>query len=305
MTYRWLALALMLPASPTLAGQIPTPQKEPHICDVKYDPNDVLNIVAIVDNTVTIRFADTERIIKVAVSDHDHLRFDVIEGSNILWIKAIREMPTQPISVRTVREDGKPRDYILSWTALDIADKPQKVEVASNEPVKVSEDTTPRLNLCYLIRYNYGNEPTAVQIADWRAKQAKKKAEEAEIALRAETASRAHNNHYVGIGDASIGPSAPPGQDSVWDDGYTTTMLFPGNTRIPVILTRTADGHEAEVSGFTVEQGGMVKIHQTAAFFQLRDNDQTLCIYNRAYSMVGINPGTGTTSSTITRGLNE
>jgi type IV secretion system protein VirB9 len=158
-------------------------------------------------------------------------------------------------------------------------------------------------NICYFIRFTYQADVKAAQAAAWRVAETKRKAEQAEIALHQAESAKAHNNHYVAQGDLSIGPLPPdPAKDAIWDDGYTTTLTFPGNMRIPAIYTRLDDKKtDAQVNGITVESGGVVRIHGTFSFLRLRDGDLTLCIFNRAYSAVGNNPGTGTISPSVDR----
>lgn len=295
---RSLLIAATLLSSPALALQTPTPGKEDsHICDVKYDPNDVTDVPAIMGNTVAIKFFQTDRIVKVTLSDTGNLKRSIIEGSNMLYLKAMAPMPPQPIMVRTLKEDGTARDYTMRWTSLpDETERKRRTGVLASMGPNVIEVTPDQnVNLCYLIRYNYPSEVTAAQVAAWKARQAKQKAEASEIALHNQEQQRAHNVQYTGQGDASIGPT------EVYDDGYTTTLVFPGNMRIPTIFKKNLDGTDAEVTGTTTEQGGVVKIHEVLPFIRLRDADQVLCITNWAYSLVGENPGTGTTSPDVAR----
>jgi type IV secretion system protein VirB9 len=259
----------------------------------------VVDVQAVVGMEVSIRFADKEIIDKITPSDTADLEFLAADGSNIVWLKAKRPMPPQPVAVRTRREDGSPRDYVLQWTAQrdDPAPGPPR-QVAANGPLHVEEVPPPKRNYCYLIRFNYPGEYTAAQIAAWKQRQDSAARNQAEIALRTAEASRAHNVRYIGQGDASIGP---PGQDGIYDDGYTTTLHFPGNMSVPVIYGRDAAGKDVADLGVTVEQGGVVKLHGVYSFIRLRDGDRTLCITNLGYSAVGNNPGTGTTEQSVIR----
>ena len=292
-----LLAATLLSATPALALQTPVPGKaDPRVCDVKYDANDVTDVVSIMGNTVSIRFGQHERITNVTPSDTAHLKFFITEGSNMLWLKGTLAMPPQPISIRTMTEDNVPRDYALRWTALSDAKPNVALAVASN--VDVTEvPAAEGKNICYLIRYGYPVEVTAAQAAAWRKQKAKQAAEADEIALHQAELQRGHNMHYVAQGDASIGPT------EIFDDGYTTTLRFPGNMRIPVIFKRTPEGTDAEVTGTTTEEGGIVKIHSVLPYIRLRDGDLVLCIWNRAYTAIGDNPGTGTTAPEIDRGV--
>lgn len=97
--------------------------------------------------------------------------------------------------------------------------------------------------------------------------------------------------------------NAPGIEPSVWDDGLSTFFRFPGNSRIPTFFVTNPDGKEA-VASYTVDPGShLVTVHQTAAAFKLRDGDAVMCITNNAYSPVGSDPGTGTTTPNVERVL--
>jgi type IV secretion system protein VirB9 len=97
----------------------------------------------------------------------------------------------------------------------------------------------------------------------------------------------------VAQGDRSLAPLA------VWDNGYSTVIQFPGNTRIPSIFVIDPDGKEATAT-YSVD-GNTVQIGQTAREVRLRDGDTVLNIYNLGYNTVGGNPDTGTTSASVKR----
>ena len=101
--------------------------------------------------------------------------------------------------------------------------------------------------------------------------------------------------------------TAPPGcpnvdavpTSSIWDDGQSTFMQFPGNQRIPSVFTINPDGNPATVP-YSVS-GDTITIHQIAREFRLRDGDAVACVYNNAYDSVGTNYGTGTVSPNVAR----
>jgi type IV secretion system protein VirB9 len=305
-----LLAATMLSACPALASQIPTPgKKDVHICDVDYDPNNVVDVLAIVGRNLTIQLNPKDKGIHLALSDTrpDHIVNAINEPTNTVWLKAVKPMDAQPIDIETTQDDGTPRHYSLRWTAnpeeVD-PPPPASVALASTSNVNVMEirpgstdPQKPKPNICYLIRYNFPADIRAAQVAAWRLKHDKDQQNATEIAVHKSGANGNVNKRYVGQGDASIAPTA------VFDDGYTTTLQFPGNRQIPVILKRTPDGQDAEVTGFTVEQGGVVKVHEVLPFIRLRDGDLVLSIWNRSFNAIGNNPGTGTTSPDIERAV--
>lgn len=96
------------------------------------------------------------------------------------------------------------------------------------------------------------------------------------------------------------GPSLEP---SVWDDGASTFLRFPGNSRIPTVFVLNPDGKEA-VASYTVDpSSNLVTVHQTAAELRLRDGDSVMCIHNAAYEPTGYKTGTDTTNPDVERVL--
>lgn len=69
------------------------------------------------------------------------------------------------------------------------------------------------------------------------------------------------------------------------------------------LVVPTGATTDAEFSGVTVEQGGVVKIHGVYPAIRLRDGDRVLCLWNRGYNPIGDNPGTGTTKPSIERAV--
>jgi type IV secretion system protein VirB9 len=285
-------VALLAVTSPALALEHPSGEKnrDRRVCDVVYDPNDIVEATAPAGAEITIVFRASEQISDVAASDTAHLKWAITKGSNVLWLKATEAMPPQPLSVRTLQEDGTPRDYPLQWTAFKPT-APPNVALASTGIAEVTPDQPP----CYVIRYQYPMDEKAARDKAARAAWAKRKTDEQEIALRKQQMDAMHNVRYVAMGDASIAPT------EIFDDGYTTQLRFPGNLRIPVILTVAGDGKESEVTGITAEDNGVVKLHGVMPMLRLREGNLVLCIFNRAYNPIGADPGTGTTSPTIDR----
>ena len=105
------------------------------------------------------------------------------------------------------------------------------------------------------------------------------------------------NYRYVAQGDRSLTPL------SVWDNGYSTVIQFPGNTRIPSVFVIDPDGKEATAT-YSVD-GNTVQVAQTAREFRLRDGDTVLNFYNLGYNTVGGNPDTGTTSASVERVIDD
>lgn len=288
------AVILSLIASPALALQHPVGAKggDPRACEVIYDPNDIVDITVEVGHSVSVKFSPTDHKQLVAVSDSEHLKETGIEGANILFFKARTAMPPQPVQVRTTRDDGSTRDYMMQFSAIAPEDSDRPAQVAATGPVAITQ-TTPVT--CYSIRYLYPGDDKAAQAAAWRTSADRAKREAAEIALHKAQSDASRNKRYIGVGDASLAPL------EISDDGNTTELRFPGNVRIPALFTTTPDGGWSQISGITTEDNGVVKIHGTLPIIRLVDGELVLCITNRGYSAVGNNPGTGTTSPNISR----
>ena len=305
-------VALLTIIGRALALEHPSGAQNPdqRVCDVVYDPNDIVEVTAEVGAAITIAFRASERIDYVSASDTAHLKQAETKGSNVLWLKATEAMPSQPLSVRTLQEDGTPRDYAIQWTAIrpparEQAKEPARVALAaSTEPAHFADAAPPQppapgaTQPCYVIRYQYPADDKATKDKAARTQWAAWQQKKAEIALRQQQIQgTSHNVRYVAMGDASIGPT------EIFDDGYTTELHFPGNMRIPVILTVTPDGKESQVTGITSEDNGVVKLQSVLPMIRLRDGDLVLCIFNKGYNPIGNNPSTGTASPSIDRGV--
>jgi type IV secretion system protein VirB9 len=101
------------------------------------------------------------------------------------------------------------------------------------------------------------------------------------------------NWRYSAQGSAAIEPQA------VYDNGKVTTFAFIGNQEMPAIFIENSDGTESLVP--KTVQGDLVLVHAISRKFILRRGADTLCIFNEAYSPVGVDPGTNTTSPSVER----
>jgi type IV secretion system protein VirB9 len=296
-----IAAALVAFAGQAFALQIPTSAKngDPRVCNVVFNPDEITDVTVPAGNTVTLKFGPNERVAYVSVSDSAHLKFFVAEGSNGVWLKGSEAMPAQPVSIRTLRDDGTPRDYTLQWTALAVpSERPAGATIASAGPTPalgLTEVAVKPPRICYVIRYQYPADDAATNAAKWRASQAKARDNAAEIALHNAQATATRNVRYVAMGDLSLAPT------EVFDDGNSTELHFPGNMRIPSIYTVSPDGKESVVGDLTTEDNGVVKLHGTMPIIRLRDGELVLCLFNRAYNPIGTEPGTGTTDPNTRR----
>jgi type IV secretion system protein VirB9 len=255
---------------------------------VAYNPGQVVHLSTIVGDTMVVSFAPTETVTSVAETDTIHLA--AVPKGNYLFLKPSAPLALQPIIVLTQRADGSLQRYVFEIETVDTATTANGAD-----------------GVFYSVQFTYPADEAA-------AAAARAKAEAARIAqLNQEALSRAEktaatsilnnqrtdpfigprNYRYVAQGDRSLAPLA------VWDNGYSTVIQFPGNTRIPSIFVIDPDGKEATAT-YSVD-GNTVQIGQTAREVRLRDGDTVLNIYNLGYNTVGGNPDTGTTSASVQR----
>jgi type IV secretion system protein VirB9 len=255
---------------------------------VAYNPGQVVHLSTIVGDTMVVSFAPTETVTSVAETDTIHLA--AVPKGNYLFLKPSAPLALQPIIVLTQRADGSLRRYVFEIETVNAATTANGAD-----------------GVFYSVQFTYPADEAA-------AAAVRAKAEAARIAqLNQEALSRAEktaatsilnnqrtdpfigprNYRYVAQGDRSLAPLA------VWDNGYSTVIQFPGNTRIPSVFVIDPDGKEATAT-YSVD-GNTVQIGQTAREVRLRDGDTVLNIYNLGYNTVGGNPDTGTTSASVQR----
>jgi type IV secretion system protein VirB9 len=255
---------------------------------VPYNSNQVVHLSTVVGGILVISFAPTETVTAVAETDSTHLSAD--PKQNYLFLKPSAALPMQSLIVLTQLADGSLRRYVFeiqTVNAQTMADNtpgvyfsvqftyPEDEEAAAAAAAAAEAAKTAQLNAAALKK---ANQTAATAILD---------------AQRTNPFVGRRNYNYDARGDKSLAPT------TVWDNGYSTVMQFPGNVRIPSVFVIDPDGKEAtttpSISGSTVEIG------LTSKEFVLRDGSTVLDIFNRGYNTVGNNPGTGTTSSQVLR----
>lgn len=140
-----LFTALLLASSSALALQEPPPGKDdPRVRTIAYNPNNVTDVAATVGDVLAITFPDAERVEPIAVSDSKFLQATTA-GDNFAFLKPMKEMPKQPIFIKTIRRDGSKKLYVLQLHAAS-ADNPVyliRFSDPKNDNVKVAA-ATPR-----------------------------------------------------------------------------------------------------------------------------------------------------------------
>lgn len=259
---------------------------------VPYNPGQVVHLSTIVGDTMVVSFAATETVTSVAETDTIHLA--AVPKGNYLFLKPSAALALQPIIVLTMRSDGLLRRYVF------------EIETVTDPSTVNGTD-----GVFYSVQFTYPADEAATARARANAEAARVAALNQAAYLRGQqtaatsilNAQRTNpflgqrNYRYVAQGDHSLSPV------SVWDNGYSTVIQFPGNTRIPSVFVIDPDGREATAT-YSVD-GNTVQIAQTVREFRLRDGDTVLNIYNLGYNSVGGNPDTGTTSTSVDRIIND
>lgn len=295
--------AIVAIAIPTCASaiQIPKarPDADPHMCEVAYDPNNVVRIVATVGDNVTIVFGKDEVVEPsgVALSDGEstHLGRTGPNASNVLYFKPKIAMPPQPIAIRTTKTtDNSHRDYQVEWSAIDVPPTAPVAIAAIGDPPGLPPKEVPVT--CWSVRYLYPSDAKAEADTKARVAWRRKKDDDAEIALREASVIQKLNVKYVYQGDVSLAPS------NIWDDGRRTEMIFQG--RMPGLWKPSGDDEtkDAQLTNVSIEDNGIVKVVGVYPLIRLRDGDRVLCIIRRS-NVQAADPGTGTVSQDIGRPL--
>lgn len=283
--------ALLVAAMPVLAQaeQIPTSGSyDSRMRYVAYNPGQVVHLSTIVGATLVVSFGATETVVAVAETDTIHLA--AVPKGNYLFLKPSAALPLQPVIVLTQCKDGSLRRYVF------------EIETVPDSSTGNGAD-----GVFFSVQFTYPGDEAAAEAAK-AAASAARTAQLNVIALanaqqvaatsildaqRTNPYIGPRNYKYVAQGDKSLTPI------TIWDNGYSTVLQFPGNERIPSIFVIDPDGKEA-TAAYSVN-GSTVQVGETAREFRLRDGNTVLNVYNMAYNTVGQNPGTGTTSAVVTR----
>lgn len=273
-----LAAAILAVMSSLPANALEVPSgggQDNRVRFVDYQPYNVTRVIGSIRSSVQVEFAADEEIAHIALGNS--VAWEVAPAGNILFLKPRENQPVTNISVVTTRRDGSKRSYQMELVV-------REGSVAAGEATY------------FYVKYRYP------------ADEAERRRLEAEAAKRAAQAGLAdqvldvheqygpRNWRYSAQGSAAIEPQA------VYDNGKITTFAFTGNQEMPAIYIENSDGTESLVP--KTVQGDLVMIHAISRKFILRRANDTLCIFNEAYSPVGINPGTNTTSPSVERVVN-
>jgi len=267
------SLALMLLAVPAVALEVPRgADQDNRVRFVNYQPYNITRIVGTLRSSVQVEFAPDEEIAHVALGNT--VAWEVAPAGHILFLKPRENQPLTNISVVTTRRDGSKRSYQMELTVRDGS-------ISAGE------------NTYFYVKYRYPADEAERRRLEAEAKARAAQAGFADEVLSIHEQYGPRNWKYSAQGSVAIEPQA------VYDNGKVTTFAFTGNQEMPAIYIENSDGTESLVP--KTVQGDLVLVHAISRKFILRRGSDTLCIFNEAYSPVGVNPGTNTTSPSVER----
>lgn len=273
---QWIILAAiaayLLPVSAHALEVPASAQQDNRVRFVNYQPYNITRIIGTLRSSVQVEFAQDEEIAHVALGNS--IAWEVAPAGHILFLKPRENQPVTNISVVTTRRDGSKRSYQMELTVRDGS-------VAAGE------------NTYFYVKYRYPADVAEQRRLDNEARKRAAEAGYANQIMGVHEQYGPRNWRYTVQGSARLEPQ------SVYDNGKVTTLAFSGNQEMPAIYIENSDGTESLVP--KTVQGDLVLVHAIGQKFILRRGSDTLCIFNEAYSPVGINPDTNTTSPSVER----
>ena len=267
------AVAAILMPLPAHTLEIPaSAQQDNRVRFVNYQPYNITRIVGTIRSSVQVEFAPDEEIAHVALGNT--VAWEVAPAGHILFLKPRENQPVTNISVVTTRRDGSKRSYQMELVVRD-----GSVDAGQNT--------------YFYVKYRYPADEAERRRIEEEARKRAAEAGYADQVLGIHEQYGPRNWRYSAQGSAAIEPQA------VYDNGKVTTFAFSGNQEMPAIYIENSDGTESLVP--TTVQGDLVLVHAISRKFILRRGSDTLCIFNEAYSPVGVDPGTNTTSPSVER----
>lgn len=267
------AVMAVLTVSASQALEIPaSAQQDNRVRFVSYQPYNITRIVGTIRSSVQVEFAQDEEIAHVALGNS--VAWEVAPAGHILFLKPRENQPATNISVVTTRRDGSKRSYQMELVVRD-----GSVDAGQNT--------------YFYVKYRYPADEAEQRRLEGEARKRATEAGYADQVLGIHEQYGPRNWRYAVQGSTAIEPQA------VYDNGKVTTFTFSGNQQMPAIYIENSDGTESLVP--KTVQGALVLVHAIGRKFILRRGSDTLCIFNEAYSPVGVDPGTNTTSPSVKR----
>lgn len=255
---------------PSLALQLPTAgARDERVRFVAYDPANVVKVNGVIRASTQVIFAEDEEIAHVAIGDS--IAWEVAPAGSILFLKPREKHPPTNLQVVTTRRDGRKRSYQFELSITEASLKES----------------------FFVVKFSYPADEVDRRRAENEARGQQREGAVIDQTFDLHQQYGGRNWRFSAQGPADIEP------DGVFDDGKVTSFRFAGNREVPAIYMVGSDGAESLVPKDV--RGEVVVVHATAREFRLRRGSEVLCIFNEAFDAVGVNPGTGTTSSSIAR----
>lgn len=298
-----------------LATQQPNPgSADSRVRNVNYDPANVVELWSTPGAVMVIQFADDEMVAVVAASDSHTLKAE--PQGNYLFFKFEGCLIPEPVIVLTKLPSGKLRRYALqvethpqicsnttSPAIVQASAKGDPRPMPTQNLKHISADALgPDADVDYSVVFHYPRDDLARRRAAAKAVSDRYRKDRAGRILNAATTfdtqdpySGNRNLRYVWRGDLNLLPRW------VWDNGYSTAFVFPGQQRVPSLYYVAPDGKESTAT-YSVH-GDTIIATGTAREWRLRDGNTVIEVWDLAYNPVGSTPGTGTASPLVQRVL--
>jgi type IV secretion system protein VirB9 len=318
-----IVVALCLYGSSTYAAETPRPcGPDPRERCIDYHSGQIVSLILTPGATMTIELPVTETVFFVGASDDGIIRGDgasvrtatagdtTTDPNLMISVPGGAEHPTQFLTLKALHH-LEPQPFLVIGRYTDPLTGNQEfrrhvfeLQTRPGEPVQEALDTF------YSVLFADPVGEKAVRTARWKVEKEQREAQAAADRLKQVSLSTIQRNTaYEGLGTeadrAALAPSAPPGQDAMWDDGQRTFLRYPGNRRVPHAWQILPDGREGVVGQTTMAdpsaRGNLLIIEQVVPMLRLRDGGAVLCVTNRAYDAAGRNPGTGTVDPGVYR----
>lgn len=275
--HRIAAIAMMLIASPALAGKTPQPTAEDsRIREVVYSEAQVFRIVGVFRSATQIVFSPGERVEYVALGDT--VSWEVAPAENSLFIKP-RELAGATNLIVITRSSSGSRSYTFELSA-------RRGSISARSK-----------NTFFKVMFRYPREEAAAaKAAETQAAYMRSLALQSgaiRSALDLAVLEGRRNLNYTVRGSRAIQPS------EITDNGQFTALRFPAQRELPAFFAVNPDGSESIVP-FDVRDEFVV-IHGVYAQLRLRRGKEVLCVFNQAPDIYGRDPKTGTASSIVER----
>lgn len=266
---------------------------------------------------------------KGLVADPDKNHIGIIPEDNFISIKTGTCLIREPLHIITHTANGRPRLYTFEiHTEPQICPNQQSGPPAPNvnlasarlgdAPAPPQYGNLDKINykalseeadVMYTVKFAYPDDDREKRLALIRERHAKAEKKKINNLLSKETDFDTHdpfvgvrNLRYEGKGSEQLKPRW------IWDNGYTTAMIYPGLQSFPVVYRLLSTnlpcgpGDKEELADFSVH-GDTIIIPGTAQAWCLRVGDQAREEFNHQYNPVGATPGTGTISPAVVRAL--